>query len=118
MDTKNIELYQKGNMLIGYEKGGPSLDSTLKSVVIGNKNGERKRALFVNEGSKENIFAGIPVTINDIVIFVSCDVDYNIIIEVSRITGINTNNTGRIYASCNVIDRYSNDTWSSEIQDD
>lgn len=116
--VRNVELYQKGNTLIGYEKGGPLLNNTLSSVVIGNMNGGKKRAMFVNEGSKEHIFAGVPVTINDIIVYVTCDVDYNINIDVTRVTGINKTINGRIFATCTVIDKYRNESWICNVHDD
>ena len=115
--SKNIELYKICNIVVGYEKGGQTLDNHLKSIVIGDCNGEKKIPCYIRPGSKEKKFAVIPVTIDDIIVTVDCDVDYNVSIDVMRVESISKTMKDKIYASCDVIDRYMNDNWYTDIHE-
>lgn len=108
--STNIELYKFFNNIVGYEKGGPSLDNQLKGMVIGDCNGGKKKPYQIRQGS-EKIFAVIPVTIDDIIVNVECDINYNIKITVSRIQTISKTDNGKIYASCDILNRYENEKW-------
>lgn len=111
---KNIELYKICNTVVGYEKSDQSLDNHLKSIVIGNSEGGKKIPYYIRPGSKEKKFAAIPVTIDDIIVTVECDIDYNILIEVMRVQTISKVISGKIYASCNIIDMYVNEKWYND----
>lgn len=113
----NIELYKIYNTVVGYEKSGSSLDNHLKSMVIGNCEGRKKIPYYIRPGSKEKKFAAIPVTIDDLIVTVDCNIDYNISIDVMRVQTISKTVNGKIYASCDIIDRYEDEKWNNNTHE-
>lgn len=111
MNTKTMELKERGNILFGFERGGPCLDGTLRSTVIGNRNGEKKKPLFIKEGAVNNVFAAIPVAIDDVVVFVECDRSYNISIYLTRVMSLSKSNSGKIICTCEIFDKYTHEQW-------
>ncbi len=114
MDTiiiKTIELKERGNMIFGLERGGPCLDGKLRSTVIGNGEGKEKKPLFIKEGAVNNVYAAIPVMVNDIMVFVECDTSYNINISLTRITSISKSDDGKIIATCKMFDLFKDEKW-------
>ncbi|WP_304576812.1 hypothetical protein [Romboutsia ilealis] len=111
MNIKTMELKDKGNILFGFERGGPCLDGSLRSTVIGNKDGEKKKPLFIKEGAVNNVFAAVPVVIDDVVVFVECDKYYNISIYLTRVVSVSKSNSGKIIATCEIFDTYKREEW-------
>ena len=116
--VKKVELHKVGNSVICHESRGPVLNNSLKSTVVGNRLGGKKKPFYVTPGSKACRYATIPVTIDDIIVQVECDVNYNIIIDIMRIQSISKNTDNKIYASCIIIERYINDKWINNIHEE